>query len=82
MAVTVRELSHRTGEILQMVERDRRKLLITSHGRPVAALVPIDEEELLDRALESLVPSDKDVAREISQGRTRSLAEVMRELDL
>ena len=82
MAVTVRELAHRTGEVLREVELSRRKILVTSNGRPVAALVPVDEEELLDLALRALVPSDTDVAREIMEGRTESLADVASELGL
>lgn len=82
MPVTVRELAHRTREVLRQVERDRRKILVTSNGRPVAALVPIDEEELLDRALEALVPPEEEVAREIMEGRTTSLTEVIGKLGL
>lgn len=82
MAVTVRELAHRTREVLQQVQRDRTRILVTSNGRPVAVLVPIDEEELLDRALEALIPSEEQVTREITEGKTRSLAEVARELGL
>lgn len=82
MTVTVRDLAHRTGEVLREVERDRRKILVTSNGRPVAALVPIDEEELLDLALGALVPSDTDVSREVMEGRTSDLADVARELGL
>ena len=82
MTVTVRDLAHRTGEVLREVERDRRKILVTSNGRPVAALVPVDEEELLDLALEALAPSETDVAREIMEGRTRNSADVARELGI
>jgi prevent-host-death family protein len=82
MAVTVRELAHRTGEVLRQVQRERRRVLVTSNGRPVAVLVPVDEEELLDRALEALVPSEEDVTREILEGGTRSLSEVAEELGL
>lgn len=82
MAVTVRELAHRTREVLRQVERDRRKILVTSNGRPVAALVPIDEEELLDRALEALIPSEEQVTKEIVEGKTQSLSEVVKELGL
>jgi prevent-host-death family protein len=82
MRVTVRQLAHRTGEVLRQVQRERRRVLVTSNGRPVAVLVPVDEEELLDRALEALVPSDEEVTREIVEGGTRSLAEVAEELGL
>ena len=82
MAVTVRELAHRTKDVLREVEVERRKVLVTSNGRPVAVLIPIDEEELFDRALEALVPSEADVAREIAEGGTKSLADVARELGI
>lgn len=82
MPVTVRELAHRTREVLRQVELDRRKILVTSNGRPVAALVPIDEEELLDRALEALVPPETEVAREIMEGKTTTLTEAIRKLGL
>lgn len=82
MPVTVRDLAHRTREVLRQVERDRRKILVTSNGRPVAALVPIDEEEFLDRALEALVPPEEEVAREIMEGKTTSLTEVIGKLGL
>jgi prevent-host-death family protein len=82
MAITVRDLAHRTREVLREVERDRRKILVTSNGRPVAALVPIDEEELLDRALEALVPSEEQVTKEIVEGKAESLARVVEELGL
>ena len=82
MAITVRELAHRTREALRQVERDRRKILVTSNGRPVAALVPIDEEELLDRALEALIPSEEQVSKEIVEGKTKSLSDIVEELGL
>lgn len=82
MAVTVRELAHRTAEVLSRVQKDRKCLLITANGRPVAVLVPIDEEALLDRALAAFVPSDEDVIDDIVGGGTRSLSEVVEELGL
>jgi prevent-host-death family protein len=82
MTVTVRQLAHRTGEVLRQVQQERRRVLVTSNGRPVAVLMPVDEEELLDRALEALVPSDEEVTREIVEGGTRSLSEVAEELGL
>ena len=82
MPITVRELAHRTASVLRQVEVERRKFLVTSNGRPVAALVPIDEEDFLDLALEGLVPSEEQIAREIMEGQSKSLAEVIAELKL
>lgn len=82
MPITVRELAHRTASVLRQVEVERRKILVTSNGRPVAVLVPIDAEDLLDRALATLIPSEQEIAREIMEGQTKTLAEVMAELKL
>ena len=82
MAVSVRDLAHRTKDVLREVQQGRRKILVTSNGRPVAVLVPIDEEELLDQALAALIPSEAQIAREIAAGQTKSLTQVAQELGL
>ena len=52
--VTIRELARNTAAVIQQVEASRRPALITRNGRPVAALVAVDEatleEWLLSRA--------------------------------
>jgi prevent-host-death family protein len=52
--VTLRELARNTAAVLQGVQSSGRPALVTRNGRPVAALIPIDEtaleEWLLDRA--------------------------------
>jgi prevent-host-death family protein len=80
--VTVRDLAHRTAEVLRSVQQDRRRILVTSNGRPVAALVPIDEDELFDQALEAYLPSEEQISREILAGETESLASIVEELGL
>ena len=45
-AVTVRELARNTAAVIHQVEEHRRPSLITRNGRPVAALVPVDETML------------------------------------
>ena len=44
---TVRDLKNRTSEMLRVAERGK-DVLITSHGRPVAVLHGIGEEDLED----------------------------------
>jgi prevent-host-death family protein len=54
--VTVRELARNTAAVIQDVESSGRPALVTRNGRPVAALVAVDqaalEEWLLSRAPE------------------------------
>jgi prevent-host-death family protein len=41
--VSVDELARRTGAVIEEVARSRRPTLVTDHGHPVAAIVPIEE---------------------------------------
>ena len=44
-SIGVRELKARASAILRSVRERRRRYLVTSHGRPIAALIPLDEAE-------------------------------------
>jgi prevent-host-death family protein len=44
----VRELKARASEILRSVRERRARYLVTYHGRPIAALVPLDEVEEIE----------------------------------
>ena len=46
--VGIRELANRASAIVDEVSGTGRPALITKHGRPVAALVPLDEDALQD----------------------------------
>jgi prevent-host-death family protein len=50
--VGVRELSHRVSALLDQMQQDRRPVVITKHGRPIAVLSPIDEDAFYDFVLE------------------------------
>jgi prevent-host-death family protein len=50
--VTLRELARNTASVLHELEASRRPALVTRNGKPVAALVPIDETALEDWLLE------------------------------
>jgi prevent-host-death family protein len=45
MAVSIDELARRTGAVIDEVARTRNRTVITDHGRPVAAIVPLDERD-------------------------------------
>ena len=46
----VRELKAKTSEMLRIVERGNT-LLVTTHGRPTAMLVPVTEDDIEDALL-------------------------------
>jgi prevent-host-death family protein len=46
--VSMRELSRNASGVVEEVVRSGRPALVTRHGRPVAALVSINEEDLED----------------------------------
>jgi antitoxin YefM len=52
--VPAREFRARFSELLSDVADRRDHVLVTRHGRPAAALVPIDEYEALDATAEIL----------------------------
>jgi prevent-host-death family protein len=75
--VTLRELARNTAAVLQGVQSSGRPALVTRNGRPVAALIPIDEtaleEWLLDRApgiTRAVAAADPDLAAGREQGAT------------
>jgi prevent-host-death family protein len=45
MAVSIDELARRAGAVVDEVARTRHGTVITDHGRPVAAIVPLDERD-------------------------------------
>ena len=83
--IGIRELSNNTSSVVEEVSRSGRPMLVTKHGKPVAALVAVDEEALLDYVLATspdYVRSINLAESEISQGdRGRDLEEVLAELN-
>lgn len=83
--IGIRELSNNTSSVVEEVSRSGRPMLVTKNGKPVAALVAVDEEALLDYVLATspdYVRSINLAESEISQGdRGRDLEEVLAELN-
>jgi prevent-host-death family protein len=75
-AIGVKELKARAGELVRRIEAGER-ILITKRGRPVAAMVPIeDPESFYDRVLEVVVaPSLRAAEKDLVAGRAVSLRE-------
>jgi prevent-host-death family protein len=82
--VSIRDLQRNTSGVVADVADSKHAALVTRHGEPVAALVPIDAQDLEDYLL-SKVPSFADdmaaAERAHAEGQTRSAAEVFAELD-
>lgn len=82
--VGIRELANRAGGVVDEVARSGRPALITKRGRPVAALVPIDEEGLEDWVLANAPEFTRSMAgadRDLAKRRTRPAFEVLDELE-
>jgi prevent-host-death family protein len=82
--VSIRDLQRNTSGVVADVADSKHAALVTRHGEPVAALVPIDAQDLEDYLL-SKVPSfaeDMTAAdHALAAGQTRSAADVFAELD-
>lgn len=80
--VTLRDLSRHTGKVVAGVAATRRPALVTSRGRVVAAVVPIDDDALADWVLANAPEFVSDMAaaeREFESGRTVRLEDAFLE---
>lgn len=50
MRIGVRELKNRATQVLRQVREERAAYVITYYGRPIAVLLPVDEECLANQA--------------------------------
>jgi prevent-host-death family protein len=73
----VRELKSKTSEMLRTVERGNT-VLVTTHGRPTAMLVPVTEEDIEDALLAyspRLRKKIEEGLEDVRAGRTMRLSE-------
>jgi antitoxin YefM len=83
--VPVREFRTKLSELLSQVADRRDHILVTRNGKPVAALVPIDEYEALEETAEILSDSTALAAIEagladLARGDSVTLDELRQEL--
>ncbi len=50
-SISLRDLSRKAGRVISEVSRTRRPALVTSRGKLVAAVVPVDDEAVADWVL-------------------------------
>jgi prevent-host-death family protein len=82
-SVSIRELSRNASGVVREVTRTGRPALVTKRGAPVAAVIPLDAEELEDfilsktpEILSDLQATDRDMAA----GETVSLEDALAQL--
>jgi prevent-host-death family protein len=84
-SIGVRELAERASAVIAEVERSGEPALVTRRGRPVAAVVPIDIDDLHDFVLAhapEYVRGRREAEAEIARGvRGVALEEALAELD-
>jgi prevent-host-death family protein len=50
--IGIRELRENTSEVIRQVREEKKEYVITHQGRPVALLLPLDEEAVAEKLLE------------------------------
>lgn len=77
----VRELKARTSEMLRTVEKGNT-VLVTTHGRPTAMLVPVTEDDIEDALLAYSPQLRKKIEaglKDIREGKSLPLEEYLRQ---
>ena len=80
----IREFARQVSRHVERVEKTGRPLVLTRHGKPVAAVIALDAETLEDFVLAhapDLAASLRDANRELARGETSTLDETLTELD-
>jgi antitoxin YefM len=73
------EVKNRLSEVVDRVEREHDRVVITKHGRPAAVVLSVDDLESLEETLEilsdpKLVAEVRAAERERSRGPTTKLS--------
>jgi prevent-host-death family protein len=82
--ISIRDLQRNTSSVVADVADTKRSALVTRHGEPIAALVPIDAQDLEDYLLAKVPSFAEDMAaadEALVAGETRSAADVFAEFD-
>jgi prevent-host-death family protein len=82
--VGVRELGRSASKVVGGVRRTGRPVIVTVNGKPVAVVVPLNQEALEDYVLayaEEFVRDQLEAERELHTGKTHALTDVLAELD-
>src|SRR5579859_3705249 len=81
---SIRDLARKASGVVEEVTRTGRPALVTKHGAPVAAVVPLDAGDVEDLVLARAPEYLADLAageEDIAAGRTVPLHQALAELD-
>lgn len=82
-AISIRDLANNTSGVVSDVQESGRPAIVTKHGRPVAAVVPINQASLEDFVLANApeyVEGRREAEADLAAGRTRALDEVLADI--
>jgi prevent-host-death family protein len=80
----IREFARNVSRYVERVETTGRPLVLTRHGKPVAALIAVEAGSLEDFVLAhapDLAASLRDADQELAAGKTQPLGETLAELE-
>jgi antitoxin YefM len=73
------DVKNRLSEVVERLEREHGRVVITKHGRPAAVVVSVEDLESLEETLEvlgdhALVTKIEKAMREIAAGKTQTMS--------
>ena len=73
------DVKNRLSEVVERVEREHGRVVITKHGRPAAVVLSVEDLESLEETLEilsdpTLLAEIREAERERSKGLTKKLS--------
>ena len=77
--VPLAEVKNRLSEVVERIEREHGRVVITKHGRPAAVIVSIEDLRSLEETLEILGDPDllaqiREAEADVAAGRTEPLS--------
>jgi antitoxin YefM len=72
--VSLAEVKNRLSEVVDRIEREHGRIVITKHGRPAAVILSVEDLESLEETLEimsnpKLMAEIREAEREVAKGR-------------
>jgi len=73
------DVKNRLSEVVDRIEREHGRVIITKHGRAAAVIVSVDDLESLEETLEilsnpALMDEIREAERDVAKGHTKRLA--------
>lgn len=73
------EVKNRLSEVVEAIQREHGRVVVTKHGRPAAVMLSVDDLESLEETLAimsdpSLVDAIRAGRRDVEAGRTETLS--------